>query len=232
MVCVVVIIPARGKDTVSGVLSSQAASRGDAPFLVYEREPGIVEKTTWAEQDARARRTAAALSALGISAGARFGVHLSNCPDFYDIWFGAAYLGAVIVPTNPLSTAAELGYLLGHSGCRVVLTQPTWSPPCEKPELRRSSTSPARGPTMSNPTWVRRPPAPATCSACSTRRGPRAGPKACRSPTRRIWQSVTRSPIRSACAPTIDFLSSSRCSMEMRNTIARCRRSSRARPSL
>jgi len=28
------------------------------------------------------------------------------------------------VPTNPLSTAAELRYLLGHSGCRIVLTQP------------------------------------------------------------------------------------------------------------
>lgn len=83
-----------------------------------------METTTWAEQDIRARWTAAALASLGISSGTRFGVHLSNCPAFYDIWFAAAYLGAVIVPTNPLSTAAELGYMFEHSGCRVVLTQP------------------------------------------------------------------------------------------------------------
>ncbi|GAA4712225.1 class I adenylate-forming enzyme family protein [Phytohabitans rumicis] len=116
------IVPARGSDTVAGVLASQAAIRRDAPFLVFEREPGAVETTTWSEQDTRARRTAAALSRLGVNAGTRFGVHLGNCPDFYDIWFAAAYLGAVIVPTNPQSTVAELRYLLGHSGCRIVLT--------------------------------------------------------------------------------------------------------------
>ena len=122
------IVPARGADTVAGVLTFQAASRRDAPFLVFEREPGVVEVTSWAEQEARARQAAAALSRLGISAGTRFGVHLSNCPEFYDIWFGAAYLGAVIVPTNPQSTAAELRYLLGHSGCRIVLTRPGLAP--------------------------------------------------------------------------------------------------------
>ncbi|MEW2118933.1 AMP-binding protein [Streptomyces sp. NPDC005474] len=118
------IVPSRGTDTVAGVLSAQASRNGDAPFLVFEREPGIVESISWAEQDARARRAAAALAGLGVSAGVRFGVHLANCPEFYDIWFGAAYLGAVMVPTNPISTAAELAYMLSHSGCRVVLTQP------------------------------------------------------------------------------------------------------------
>ncbi|CAM5624217.1 ATP-dependent acyl-CoA ligase OS=Streptomyces alboniger OX=132473 GN=CP975_33675 PE=4 SV=1 [Streptomyces alboniger] len=121
---VVHIVPSRGTDTVAGVLSAQASRNGDAPFLVFEREPGVVESISWAEQDARARRAAAALTGLGVSAGVRFGVHLANCPEFYDIWFGAAYLGAVMVPTNPISTTAELAYMLGHSGCRVVLTQP------------------------------------------------------------------------------------------------------------
>jgi len=123
MAGVMMIVPARGADTVAGVLSAQAASRRDAPFLVFERAPGVVEVTSWAEQDARARQAAAALSRLGICAGTRFGLHLSNCPEFYDIWFAAAYLGAVIVPANPQSTAAELRYLLGHSGCRIVLTR-------------------------------------------------------------------------------------------------------------
>jgi len=123
MARVMTIVPARGADTVAGLLAFQAAGRRDAPFLVFEREPGVVETTSWAEQDARARRAAAALSRLGISTGTRFGLHLSNCPEFYDVWFAAAYLGAVIVPTNPQSTAAELRYLLGHSGCRIVLTR-------------------------------------------------------------------------------------------------------------
>jgi carnitine-CoA ligase len=120
---VVGIIPRRGSDTVASVLFAQSQRRSDAPFLVFEHEPGVIDVTSWADQDLRARRVAAALSHLGVQHGTRFGVHLTNCPDFYDAWFAAAYLGAVMVPTNPLSTASELAYMLSHSGCRVVLTE-------------------------------------------------------------------------------------------------------------
>jgi crotonobetaine/carnitine-CoA ligase len=74
--------------------------------------------------DARANRAANLLRARGIGPGGRFGVQLANCIEFYDMWFGAAKAGAVMVPTNPLSTADELAYVLDHAGVRLTVTEP------------------------------------------------------------------------------------------------------------
>ncbi|MGQ0837490.1 class I adenylate-forming enzyme family protein [Actinokineospora sp.] len=113
----------RGADTVATVLRGHAERTPDAPFLLFEAEPGTVSATSYAEQYERAGRTAAALARHGVCRGDRFCVHLRNRPEFYDLFFAAAVLGATMVPTNPLSTAEELDYLLSHSGCRLVLTQ-------------------------------------------------------------------------------------------------------------
>ena len=43
-------------------------------------------------------------------------------PGFIILWFAAARLGAVMMPTNVLSPAAELAYLLGHSSSKVSFT--------------------------------------------------------------------------------------------------------------
>jgi carnitine-CoA ligase len=113
---------------VASVLRASAARHPDRPFLVYERAPGQAEQTSWAELGARADRTAGALHRLGVRPGDRVSVHLGNVPEFYDLWFGAALLGAAIVPSHPLSTAGELGYLIGHAGCRLAVTQPDLLP--------------------------------------------------------------------------------------------------------
>ncbi len=121
-------LPRRGRDTVASVLRASAARHPGRPFLAYEREPGHIEETTWGELAARADRTAGALHRLGVAPGDRISVHLTNCPQFYDLWFGAALLGAAIVPSNPLSTAEELAYLISHARCRLVVTQPDLLP--------------------------------------------------------------------------------------------------------
>lgn len=118
------IVQSRGSDTLGSVLISQADRLGDRPFLLFERQPRVVETISWREQADRSRRTAAALRGLGVGTGDRIGVHLTNCPEFYDTWFGAALLGAVIVPTNPLSTADELRYVTEHAGCSLTVSQP------------------------------------------------------------------------------------------------------------
>ena len=71
----------------------------------------------------RAALTAGVLSGHGIGRGDKVHVHLWNCPEFFDVWFGAAWLGAVIVPTNPLLTADELTYVVGHAGTKLSVTQ-------------------------------------------------------------------------------------------------------------
>jgi crotonobetaine/carnitine-CoA ligase len=117
-------ISSRSASTLGSVLQDGAGRTPDAIFLCFERKPGLVETTTWQGMAARARSTAGALRDLGVVPGDRVGVHLTNCPDFYAVWFGAALLGAAIVPTNPLSTVDELRYVHHHAGCRVVVTQP------------------------------------------------------------------------------------------------------------
>jgi crotonobetaine/carnitine-CoA ligase len=118
------VLSPRGRDTVASVLLGHADRTPDAPFLLFERAPGAIEQVSYAQAAQRATRTAGALARHGIGAGDRIGVHLSNCPEFYDLWFAAALLGAAIVPSNPLSTADELGYLVEHAGCRLAVTQP------------------------------------------------------------------------------------------------------------
>ncbi|MFF9479883.1 AMP-binding protein [Streptomyces sp. NPDC014733] len=113
-----------GQDTVHGVLRRHARSRPDRPFLSFLDESGAVTTVTYGEMDRRAERMADLLVSRGVGPGSRFHVHLTNRPEFFDAWFGAAKAGAVMVPTNPLSTADELSYVLSHAECRLSLTQP------------------------------------------------------------------------------------------------------------
>ncbi|MGW1838398.1 AMP-binding protein [Streptomyces sp. NPDC002067] len=113
----------RTADTVAAALAQGAARHGAEPFLVAETPEGGQQALSWAEMDARATRTARLLRSLGLRTGDRFNAHTGNCPEFYDLWFGAARLGAVLVPSDPLHTPDELGYLLARSRCHVTVAQ-------------------------------------------------------------------------------------------------------------
>ncbi|GAA3185870.1 MULTISPECIES: AMP-binding protein [Streptomyces] len=113
----------RSADTVAAALAQGAARHGAETFLVAETPAGGRLSVSWAEMDARATRTARLLRSLGLRIGDRFNVHTANCPEFYDLWFGAARMGAVLVPSDPLHTPDELGYLLARSRCRVTFVQ-------------------------------------------------------------------------------------------------------------
>ncbi len=115
---------ATGADTLVGVLERRAAERPSAPWLVFEDLDGAVVRRSYGEALQRATRTASVLRKLGVGTGDRVHIHLSNCPEFYDLWFGTALLGAVMVPTNPLLTAGELAYVVTHAGCVLSATHP------------------------------------------------------------------------------------------------------------
>lgn len=125
---VAAVLSATGADTLAALLARRAREQGKATFLVFEDLAGNVSTFTYAAMLRRAARTANLLRRLGIRKGATFHVHLPNCPEFYDCWFGGALLGAVMVPTNPLSTADELAYILTHAECGVSITQPDLFP--------------------------------------------------------------------------------------------------------
>lgn len=91
-------------------------------FASYEAPDGRLLTVTYAAQRERSLRTAAVLRQLGVHRGDRVHVHLSNCPEFVDLWLGANAIGAVLVPTNPLSTVDELAHFLRDSGATASIT--------------------------------------------------------------------------------------------------------------
>lgn len=111
-----------GGDSVDTRLREAAARNPDRQFLLFEPDPDTVVTLTYAQMLDRAGRVAARLRALGIDRGDRVHLHLANCIEFYDAWFGSLLIGAVIVPTNPLATAGELTFMIGDAAARVSVT--------------------------------------------------------------------------------------------------------------
>jgi crotonobetaine/carnitine-CoA ligase len=117
----------------SELLATQASKYPDKAFLLFERQPvaatseqaalpSFRQTLTFAELDARVNQACHLLAGLGLARGDVFNLHLPNCPSFIILWFAAARLGAVMMPTNVLSSAAELAYLLEHSSSKVSFT--------------------------------------------------------------------------------------------------------------
>ena len=90
-------------------------------FAVAEDDLGGTTVISYARQLSRARAVAGALAALGVGAGDRVHLHTANCPEFFDVWFATALLGAVLLPTGPQSAAEELRYVLEQASPAVSL---------------------------------------------------------------------------------------------------------------
>lgn len=98
-------------------------------FLTFERQPNKVlglnsfrQSLSYQELDTNVNQACHYLSALGVKQGDVINLHLPNCPAFIILWFAAARMGAVMMPTNILASADELTYLLGHSESKIVFT--------------------------------------------------------------------------------------------------------------
>ncbi len=108
--------------TLKGLLEQRARHSPQAPFLCFDDQHGDVETLNYAEFDSRVNQAARVLGQLGIGPGDTFNAHLSNCPEFLYLWLAAAKTGAVMMPSNVLSSVDELVYLISHSASRVVFT--------------------------------------------------------------------------------------------------------------
>jgi crotonobetaine/carnitine-CoA ligase len=118
-----------GNRTLGGALEDKARRFPDQPFLIFEDSAGGVARWTWREFDADANRAAHLLLAHGLSHGDKFNLHMGNCPEFLLFWMAAAKTGTVMVPTNPVSTADEMEYILAHSEARLAITEPQYAAP-------------------------------------------------------------------------------------------------------
>jgi long-chain acyl-CoA synthetase len=100
-------------------LLARAAQESPERLALVEADSG--RRTTWAELDAEADRVAQGLSALGLVAGHRVMIALTNRIEFVATYFGALRARLVAVPVNPRSTTGETVRMMADCGARVVL---------------------------------------------------------------------------------------------------------------
>ena len=117
-----------GKRNLRKALEQKARAHPDKTFLIFEDEEENVSSYTYAEFDAMVNRTANGLLSLGVEKGDKVNLQLTNCPEFLFSWFAIGKIGAVMVPTNPLSPPDELAYPIRHSESVVSITQPDLLP--------------------------------------------------------------------------------------------------------
>ncbi len=106
----------------------------DRASIVYPDRLAIVDEPdqpaeswgslTWREVADLAAAQAAGLDALGIAQGERVAIVSHNSARLLTSFFGVSGSGRILVPVNFRLNADEVGYIIEHSGARVVLIDP------------------------------------------------------------------------------------------------------------
>jgi len=112
--------------SVSEFIDRAAQVYGDRVGVVDEPDqpaPSLGE-LTYRELRTRAARQAAKLDQLGVGIGDRVAIVSHNSARLLTSFFGVAGYGRVLVPVNFRLRPDEVGYIVAHSGARVLLVDP------------------------------------------------------------------------------------------------------------
>ena len=110
-------------DTLPRLLFALASGETARRAAMREKEFGIWQTYTWADYADHVRRFAAGLVALGFHRGDKLAVIGDNRPQLYWAEVAAMALGGVPVPLYQDAIAAEMQYVLDHSGSRFVVAE-------------------------------------------------------------------------------------------------------------
>ena len=94
----------------------------------FPRRAGVVDgdrRLSWEEVRERVRRLAVALQESGIEKGDRVAFLAPNRTELLEAHYGVPAAGAVLVAINVRLTADEIAYIVGHSGARLVVVDPS-----------------------------------------------------------------------------------------------------------
>lgn len=101
---------------------------------VYPEREGVIDEPdqpaeswgslSYQELAGRAKAQAAGLDALGVGRGERVAVVSHNSARLLAAYSGVSGYGRVLVPINFRLTAAEVGYIVEHSGAKVLIVDP------------------------------------------------------------------------------------------------------------
>src|SRR3990170_4549573 len=78
------------------------------------------KRITYAEMGSRVNRLSNALRAMGAGPGARVAVMATNSPEYVEVYYACAKLGACFVPLNFRAKREELAYMLNASESSIV----------------------------------------------------------------------------------------------------------------
>ncbi len=109
-------VPDEGIHDLATLIRTKAERNGDRPAARF-----LDREISYAALDRRSDRVAAGLADHGIARGDRIAALLYNTPEFLDLWFGAAKIGAVFVPLNTALKGDLLRYELDDSGAKGVV---------------------------------------------------------------------------------------------------------------
>lgn len=108
-------------DTFPALLRAASAAFPDKIFLHTTSALGP-EEVTFSDLDHRSRAIAAGLLRRGIRPGDRVAVAAPNQVEWLELFHAVTRIGAVLVTLNVRYRETELGYMLGQSGSRLVVT--------------------------------------------------------------------------------------------------------------
>ncbi len=92
-------------------------------FVFPDKTAVVHGKTryTYAEFNARVNRLATALQGAGIEKGDRVAFLVPNIPPMLEAHYGVPLSGAVLVAINTRLSSREVGYILNHSGAKILV---------------------------------------------------------------------------------------------------------------
>ena len=92
-------------------------------IALREKDLGIWQQVSWAQYWDTAELVGHALLALGIEPGDRVAIHSENRREWLYTDVGTVAVRAATVGLYPTNPVAEVGYLLRHSGAKVLIAE-------------------------------------------------------------------------------------------------------------
>jgi long-chain acyl-CoA synthetase len=114
--------PLAGTTSIATRLRDRAIATPDRVAL-REKDLGIWRNVTWSRYWDEVQNVAHGLLALGVEPGDRVAIHSENRPEWVYSDLATVAIRAMTMGLYPTNPAAEVGYLLGDSGAKVLIAE-------------------------------------------------------------------------------------------------------------
>ncbi|TQR21418.1 AMP-binding protein [Psychrobacillus vulpis] len=112
-----------GNKTLKDLLNEKVRMYRNKTFLLFEDKEESRFELTYGQFASQVNRLSQVFLNFGIKKGTHVTLHLPNNMEFIISWFALANIGAIMVPTNVLSTSDEMEYVLNHSESLLLITE-------------------------------------------------------------------------------------------------------------